>query len=154
MESFLIIYVVLGMFLFICLIVAAAMALLFFIFSHKSGWTVLARSYAATSEPVQTVYTKQTIKVGGVRWRFATTVGISSAGLYLSVHPLRWPLSRFVQHPPLLIPWKDIKVVGPGYIYLLMPSTELSIGNPEIASLTVTNNVYEAIAPHLDGAKI
>lgn len=149
MESFLIIAVVFGTFVFICLIIAVAMALLFLVFSHASGWAALARFYGVTSEPVQIIYKKQTIKVGGVRWRFAATVGISSAGLYLAVNPFRWPLSRFVQHPPLLIPWTDIKLVGMGHIYLLMPAMVLSIGNPEITLLSVTSKIYEAMAPYL-----
>jgi hypothetical protein len=152
MESFLIISVVLGTFVFICLITAIAMALLFLIFAHTSGWAALARFYSVTSEPMQTVYKKQTIKVGGVRWRFAATVGISSWGLYLAVNPFNWPLSRFVQHPPLLIPWVGIKVVGSGHIYLLMPAMVLSVGNPEIALISVTNNIYEAMVPYLGNA--
>jgi hypothetical protein len=149
MESFLIIAVVLGTFIFICLIAAIAMILLFLVFSHASGWAALARFYAVTYEPLQIVLKKQTIKVGGVRWRFSATVGIGSSGLYLAVNPFRWPLSRFVQHPPLLIPWTDIKLVGMGHIYLLMPAMVLSIGNPEITLLSVTNNIYEAIMPYL-----
>jgi hypothetical protein len=152
MESFLIIAFVLGIFVFICIITAVAMGLLFLIFSHTSGWKTLARFYNVMSEPVQTLYKKQTIKVGGVRWRWAATVGISSSGLYLAVRPFRWPLSRVVQHPPLLIPWKDIKLVGPGHIYLLMPAMELSIGSPEITSISVTSKIYEAMAPYLGNA--
>ena len=150
MESFFITAVVLGVFVFICIIVALAITLLFFIFSHTSGWSALARFYSMTGEPVQPVYNKQTIKVGGVRWRFAAMVGTSRSGLYLAVGPQRWPLSRFVRHPPLLIPWKDIEAIGPGHIYVLMPATELSIGSPEITSLTVTNNLYEAMVPYLN----
>jgi hypothetical protein len=154
MESFLIIAVVVGTFIFICLIVALAMALLFLIFAHASGWAALARLYRATFVPIQAVLQRQTIKVGGVRWRFSATVGISPSGLYLSVNPFKWPISRFVQHPPLLIPWADIKVVGSGHIYLLMPAIVLSIGSPEIALVNVTSNVYEAIAPYIGNVTV
>jgi hypothetical protein len=154
MESFLIIAIVLGTFVFICIIAAIAMVFLFFIFSHASGWAALARFYGVMSEPVQTVYKKQTIKVGGVRWRFTATVGIGQWGLYLAVNPFRWPLSRFVQHPPLLIPWANIKVVGMGNIYLMMPAMVLSIGNPEITLLSVTREIYDTMVPYLGNATV
>jgi hypothetical protein len=149
LTTFAIIFIILGTFVLLFVLVALSMTLIFFMFFHMGEWKSLAQQYGTTSDPTGTIYKRQTIKVGSIRWRYATTIGVSLHGLYISVAPLPGFLSRMVQHPPLLIPWSHIRVVGSGHIYLLWQAVELSIGNPIITSITVTQKLYEVLAPYL-----
>lgn len=131
------------------------MSVIFWFFSRVSGWRRLAERYHYPQGPVGTLHHRQTVKVGSVRWRWAMTVGLSDYGLYLCPSPLIGPLRRLVGHPPVLIPWSDIQYAGPGTIYFfwralgLCPCTELAVGNPRIASITVTDRLYALFAPWL-----
>jgi hypothetical protein len=148
LTAFVIIFIILGIFVLLFALVALIMALVFFMLFQMGSWKSLAQHYGTTSDPTGTIYKGQTIKVGAIRWRFATTIGVSAHGLYISVAPLPGFLSRIVQHPPLLIPWSDIRFVGPGHIYQLWQAVELSIGNPSITSITVTKKLYEEVLSH------
>jgi hypothetical protein len=71
-----------------------------------SGWFSLAKVYR-TREPFNS--TKWRMQSGQMRWRAtynnALTIGISQQGLFLAImFPFRF------MHPPLLIPWSEIKV--------------------------------------------
>ena len=149
MSTSAILLIAIGIPVFILVFLVSFMALLFYIFSRVSGWSTLAQRYGAKFEPDGTLYQRQTIKVGSVRWRFAAMVGVSPSGLYLAVTPRFGPLRRLIPQPPLLIPWSDIKVVGPGHIYLGWQAVELSVGNPRITSLTVPQRLYQILAPYL-----
>ncbi len=145
MTALAIIFIILGTFVLLFVLVALSVAFIFFMLFHMGKWKSLAQQCGTASNPTGTVYKGQTIKVGNIRWRYATTIGVSTRGLYISVAPLPGFLSRIVQHPPLLIPWSDIRVVGPGHIYQLWQAVKLSIGNPYITSITVTKKLYEEI---------
>jgi hypothetical protein len=150
LAAFPIILIILCTIVLLLFIVALLMSLIFFMLFQMGAWRSLAQHYGTTSNPTGTIYKGQTIKVGAIRWRFTTTIGASAQGLYIAVAPLPGFLSRIVQHPPLLIPWPDIRVVGPGHIYQLWQAIEFSIGNPQIASITVTKKLYEEVlSPYL-----
>jgi hypothetical protein len=154
MNTFtIIVFILLGIFILVFVVLMAFMALLFYSFYGASGWKALAQRYGTNSEPLGTLYKGQTIKVGGVRWRFSTTAGVGANGLYLAVVPFPRPFSRIVQHPPLLIPWSNIRVAGPGHIYVLWKAIELSVGNPRITSLTVTQKLFEVLSPHISESR-
>lgn len=76
-----------------------------FMFSKITGWGKLSSKYKILSKPVV-----QPIKFVNVYWGsvFITgniyTVGANNKGLYLDVC---FPFNPF--HPPLFIPWQDIK---------------------------------------------
>jgi len=74
--------------------------------SWIGGWSALSRTYR-TQTPF--VGTKWTLQRAQMRWRTnynnALTLGVNPQGLYLAIVFL----FRF-RHPPLLIPWSDIKV--------------------------------------------
>lgn len=88
-----------------------------FILSRIGGWEKLARIY------------RYDVKFSGERWRFRSckmngytnynnciTFGTNQAGLYMKILPL-----FHFHHPPLLIPWQDIrkeKVAGIVFNYL------------------------------------
>ncbi len=76
-----------------------------FIFSKITGWRRLSSQYKVLNKPVV-----QPIRFVQVYWGSVYlagniyTVGASNKGLYLDVC---FPFKTF--HPPLLIPWQDIK---------------------------------------------
>jgi hypothetical protein len=125
------------------------MAAIFWFFRSQSAWPQMAQRYPAPPGPVGTLHPRQTVKVGPVRWRWSMTIGLSDYGLYLEPSIPFGPLRGLIGHPPLLIPWQEIHIVGPGCIYLLWECTELAVGNPRIASLTVPNTLLELLKPYL-----
>jgi hypothetical protein len=76
------------------------------IISFVSGWSSLARVYLTTSAFDGAKWRMQS---GRMRWfvgyNNVLTIGASQQGLYLSV----MFFFRFM-HPPLLVPWSEIKV--------------------------------------------
>jgi len=144
-----IVLMVVGILVVVFLWLAFLMALIYGIFRRTSGWQALAERHPAPDGLPGTLYHRQTVKVGAVRWRWAMTVGISDYGLYLAPSPPLGPFRGLLRHPPILIPWSEIRVVGPGHIYLLWECTELAVGEPKIASITVPNGLLALLAPHL-----
>ena len=147
-----IVLMVVGIIVVVFLWMTLLMAVIYGIFRRTSGWQALSERYPAPEGVVGTLYHRQTVKVGAVRWRWAMTVGISDYGLYLAPSPSIGPFRRLVRHAPLLIPWSEIHVVGPGRIYLLWQCTELAIGEPKIASITVPDGLLALLAPHIPSA--
>jgi len=125
------------------------MSVLFWFFRRQSRWTQLAERYPAPPGPVGTLHRGQTVKVGPVRWRRSMTVGLGESGLYLEPVMSMGSLRGLIGHPPLLIPWSEVRVVGPGHIYLLWECTELAVGEPKITSLTVPNGLLALLQPYL-----
>ena len=74
--------------------------------SWIGGWSALSRTYRTQ---IPFVGEKWTLQRAQMRWRTnysnTLTLGVNSQGLYLAI----MLLFRF-RHPPLLIPWSDIKV--------------------------------------------
>ena len=74
--------------------------------SWIGGWSTLSKTYRAQSPFVGAKWTLQRAQM---RWRTnynnALTLGVNPQGLYLAIVFLY----RF-RHPPLLIPWSDVKV--------------------------------------------
>jgi len=74
--------------------------------SWSGGWSALARSYRA---PAPFVGLKWRLRGAQMRWWMnynnVLTIGVNAQGMYLAV----MFLFRF-RHPPLLIPWSDIRV--------------------------------------------
>jgi hypothetical protein len=74
--------------------------------SWMGGWSALARTYRTQTPFVGAEWTWQRAQM---RWRTnynsALTLGVNPRGLYLAINFLY----RF-RHPPLLVPWSEIKV--------------------------------------------
>ena len=102
----------------VLLIVLAAVIPLIFFFSWKifyraSGWPALAKHYrTAQKPPAENLLTRQTIAVGGVRYRSCVAIACLPKGLYLSI----W------FSPALLIPWDEINSVQPALLYFRIPT--------------------------------
>lgn len=52
-------------------------------------------------------------------------------------------------HPPVLIPWKEIKEVRTNKV-LFSTTKQLIIGNPFVAMITLNENTFKKIENHLD----
>ena len=116
------------------------------VFAKVSGLNKLAEHYPATHEPGGVSQTKQTVKVGVVRYRRCVTVsiGIGPEGLFLWVQP---PLGRAGK---LLIPWDEIGQVRGAMLYGRQ-GVHMSIGDPEVGEITMYRELFERLRGHLKG---
>ena len=103
------------------------------------GGNSLARGYAAAAEPPGRRFTGQTIAIGAVRHRLSGTVVIGPAGLYVR---------GAIVSRPALIPWPDVRSARDARIFQRQ-AVELSIGNPEVGTVTVYPDLFEPMRPYL-----
>jgi hypothetical protein len=131
---------------------AGILLLVYSLFARISGWTVLAKRYGVVTEPEGRKLTRQTIKIGPVRWRGCVTVIISQGGLFLALRnsKVKTLLSR---HPPLFIPWKELKDPRPGWLHTGGEATLVSVGFPEIETLTLPSGLYKEIVGFLQPSR-
>jgi hypothetical protein len=110
-------------------------------FAWGGGWRRLATRYRAIAPPVGPVLKRQTVRVGAVRYRRLTTVGLYPEGVYLAV--------GLPFHPAVWIPWGEWGLLRETRIDLGTPAVELAVGEPALARVTVTRALYEQMAPYL-----
>ena len=113
-------------------------------FGSATGWSTLARVYATSKEPDGEVLKRQSLVAGAVLYRYIVTVGIGDTGLYLRVGG---PLPR----DPILIPWGEFKNVQPARLFW-QKAAVVSVGAPQIGTLTVPMSLYERMRSHLSSA--
>jgi hypothetical protein len=119
-----------------------AMVGMFRVFGRVSGLNRLAQAYPAPHTPTWPTLTGRTVQIGAVRYRRCVTVNVSEAGLYLWVRPV---LSK---HQPILIPWSEVKQVRETVLYW-QRAMRLSIGMPELATVTLQMNLFDLVRPYL-----
>jgi len=119
-----------------------AMVGMFWVFGRVSGLNRLAQAYPAPHTPTGPTLTGRTVQIGAVRYRRCVTVNVSEAGLYLWVRPV---LSK---HQPILIPWSEVKQVRETVLYW-QRAMRLSIGMPELATVTLQMNLFDLVRPYL-----
>jgi hypothetical protein len=107
------------------------------------GGNCLAGRYAVAAAPQGLAFTGQTIAIGAVRLRHSGTVVIGPAGLYVK---------GAIVARPALIPWSDVRAVRQSKIYQ-RPAVELSIGEPEVGTVTVYPDLFAAMRPYLAAAQ-
>ena len=134
----------------ILLFLAGFLALLYSIFAQTSGWNALAQRYGAITEPEGRKLSRQTIKVGAVRWRLCVTVILNPQGMYLQMGYRQSWLSAIRKHPPVLIPWPEFKAPRKGRLYLGWQAVQLSVGEPQMAAITFPMGLYKEITGYLD----
>lgn len=105
-------------------------------FSKITGWSRLAEKYRATTKPESKLMQAVQVQWGSIMMAGNIySIGCTREGMYLGVlFPFR------VGHPPLLIPWRDIKtskVTG-----LFKPLVRLDFGN----SISRPFEIYEKTA--------
>ncbi len=108
-----------------------------------SGLNKLSEHYHTTNDSGGVCQTKQTVKVGVVRYRRCVTVGIGRDKLFLRVRP---PLGREWK---LLIPWNEIRQVRGAMLYGRQ-GVQMSIGNPEVGEITMYRELFELLRGNLD----
>ena len=118
---------------------AAIMSLLSFV----GGWRALAGRFPAPSGLVEgKLFAWQSARVGMVNYNNVLRVRVSAQGLYLAC-----PFPFSFMHPPLLIPWPQIKTLQQKKV-LAWQVFVLKIGTPKIATVTLYNaKIIEAAQP-------
>ena len=110
-------------------------------FAVSSGWLALAGRFRTPFRPKGEKVANQVKQVGTVPERSVTQMIVSEHGLYLYA----FFLFRFL-HPPLLIPWKEVRLVGE-HKTLWWYTYELDLG--QITTLSVTRRAYEAMQKYV-----
>ena len=130
----------------VCLFVTLLLTFLI----RLSGWPRLAELYPARPGVPAPQFVRQTAMVGPVQFRRGLSFGLSPQGLLLSFSATPPPIFRPILpvQPPLLIPWQDLKVTGERLLYW-RSATVLSIGDPQVTSLTIFTDLLAAIRPYL-----
>jgi hypothetical protein len=108
-----------------------------------SGWSRLAEHFSASSRPAGDLFKGQTIEVGRVAYKRCALVGISAQGLYLEVD-----LPLFSRLIPLLIPWNRVIRIREGSLYWRKTAI-LSIGEPEIGTITLFMDLFDQARPFI-----
>lgn len=73
--------------------------------ARLGGWDNLASQYSASSTPASRIHSFQSGRFGIVNYSNCLGISCGASGLYLSVLlPFRF------HHPPLQIPWADIRI--------------------------------------------
>ena len=124
------------------LLFPAIWCLVLWILSKAGGWSRLGQFYRDDPEIERTNRTWQSAKLGWVGYNNCLTIGVSDAGLHLSV-----PLPFRVCHPNLLIPWDQFHDTHETSI-LFMNRVKTTIGSPTITTLTLPPFVKKEIAKH------
>jgi hypothetical protein len=110
-------------------------------FANKGGMNDLAVQYPAVQEPANALR-RQTVKIGAFQYQRCLTVAVVDAGLYLSVRTV------FTAPKSALIPWSQIRLIGAGRLYW-RPTHCISIGNPQIVTIEVFEDLWRQIEPRL-----
>lgn len=110
----------------------------------SGGWKRLAAAFPAGSRIPTAINSRQTLKVGKVIWRNCVRVGLGEEGLYLAI---TGPL-LFLRWPDLLIPWPEIRSAVPTSLFWRQ-HVMLSVARPEISTITVPDELYRRMLPHL-----
>lgn len=105
--------------------------------SRLAGWHRLAERYAATLPPVGRRFWIESGKFGWVSYNSCLTIHATPEGLHLAV----WLPFRF-GHPPLLIPWRELRNVGSRTVWLCGEWLKLEVGSPSIATLELSKKVF------------
>lgn len=110
----------------------------------SGGWRQLAATFPAGSHTPKEIIPRQTLKVGKVIWRNCVGVGLGEDGLYLAnTSPV-----PFLKWPDLLIPWTQFHSAVPTTLFWRQ-HVMLGIASPEIGTITVPDDLYRRMLPHL-----
>ena len=112
-------------------------ALIRAVFSHLSGWKRLAERFAAPRAPGVWHWSKQTVRVGNIRYRRTIRLSVQPEALYLQETGL-------MRHPRLSIPWPEMHSASAGRLYG-RPSMKVCVGRPPVGTLEFRLDLYHAL---------
>ena len=82
--------------------------------SYIGGWVTLSKQFRLRGNFIRVEWNWQRSKMRGmVGYNNSVTVGCNSEGLYLALMPL-----FAFRHPPLLIPWNEIRISRKQVVFL------------------------------------
>jgi hypothetical protein len=122
----------------------------FAVLSVIGGWRRLARQFRAPKNfKSGQLFRWQNAQVGGVNFNNSLNVRVASEGLHLSM-----PILFSFMHPPLLIPWIEIKAARQRKL-LFRSALLLTIGQPKIVTIAFPESrLTQAILPYVQSVII
>lgn len=113
--------------------------------SIMGGWYKLSRAYPAPKGYAEgEVFGWQSAVIGFTKYNNALTVRVGPKGLYLSC-----PFLLQFMHPPILIPWTEIKAAQHKTI-VFKSVLSLTVGSPTVATVgLVKKKLLDAVEPFL-----
>ena len=118
--------------------------------SNAGGWTRIADKYPGPENFSHgRFFTKETGRFGKARYKHTLDVQVAPQGLYItSILPPQ------KTHPPLLIPWSEIKGISEQNAFGVT-ITNLTIGEPRIVTIGFWNpEIIKAAKPYMSNAKV
>lgn len=119
-------------------IVFGVLTLLRFLANRPGGLGHLARTYPMTGSEPEPTLTRQTLKIGAVRYKNIGKMTVGRDALYLKV----WGHAA-------KIPWTEIKGVGETW-FQWQKWPVLQIGDPRIAEIVISPEAYRAIKHRIE----
>ena len=120
-------------------LIPAMIAGMFVAIASVGGWSRLAERYRAEREPFDGPrWTSSFLEIGWCGYNGCVIYRVAPEGLYIAV----WAI--LVGHPPLLIPWGDIRVLEERPSRWWFASARCEAGNPKLAKLSVPLAVIQA----------
>jgi hypothetical protein len=122
----------------------------FVVLSVIGGWRRLARQFRAPKNFKNgQLFRWQNAQVGGVNFNNSLNVRVANEGLHLSL-----PILFSFMHPPLLIPWTEIKAARQRKL-LFRSALLLTIGQPKIVTIAFPESrLTQAILPYVQSVII
>jgi hypothetical protein len=107
-----------------------------------SGWASLAQRFPSTLPFSGKIWKAKSARMrGGMGYNNCLTIGAGPDGLYLA---LVIPSFIFRGHPPLLVPWHEISVLGEKKTFGV-PLTQISLGREEAVPFTIRKSLVQEI---------
>jgi len=123
---------------------AALWAVVIVTLSRVGGWHVLARRYTARQPFTGQLHRGCSGRLGFVNYNKCLSLGASEQGLYLSV-----PRFFAFAHPPLLIPWSDIRATRDKVLWAEIVRFELGVA--PATKLQVHRSFIDKLEPSAHG---
>lgn len=119
--------------------------LVHWILGALSGWHRLARTYGCSPPGDVWTVSRDSGRVGFIRYYRCVRAGVRAEGLYLAVTGL-------LRHKPLLIPWRDVRSPRQIAIYG-RPCYAFDAGDPGNCEIVVSGALYRMMYPYLGGCR-
>jgi len=126
--------------LFLVLLVPVLWVVVAIVFSHVSGWALLAQTYRCEED-----FSGDRLRFRSAAMRYSShygnclTMGANPQGLFLSMS-----VTFFVGHPPLFIPWSDVTVRRGRFLW--SKYVELRLGRGPAIAFRISERVAASLA--------